>query len=158
MEKLDRNKRMAELKMKSQRKNICSNLIEIIDDLNIDAFISIDETIEISNRVYDTIDYLDCNKKIDKDLQICISEILNLKKEYYKYSDDYAVLFHADDRECGAFMIKVSDFFDHLAYILDFTSFSKGCRDLIYVDKKLRFGICVERYEYFNVLAKWKDA
>ena len=54
-------------------------------------------------------------------------------------------------------MIKVSDFFNNISKIFEFTSFSDGRRDLLFVDKNFRFGICIERYEYYNCISNWRD-
>lgn len=59
---------------------------------------------------------------------------------------------HFKDRECGAVKINVKDFFEHLD---DIAKFKEGYRDLIFVDEELRYGICIERYEYFNRLVIW---
>jgi len=157
IEERNRRDRIEELKIKSKRRNICSELTGIIDNIEINSFISIKDTIEISKRIYEKMDALSSQEKINKDIKTNLAVIAELKSEYAIYSNECAVLFHSEDRECGAIKVKVEDFFNHLVDIFELTSFAKGHRDLIFVHENLKFGICIERYEYFNKLVVWKS-
>lgn len=157
MDEQSRKEKIEKLKIKTRRNNICSSLNGIVDDIDINAFISVNDTIEISNKIYEKIDSLNNKEKIGKEAEVNISAIFDLKKDYQLYNNEYGLLFHADDRECGALMIKVSDFFNNISKIFEFTSFSDGRRDLLFVDKNFRFGICIERYEYYNCISNWRD-
>lgn len=150
-----RSNRIKELKMKSKRKCICKKLANIINDLEIEAFISVEDTIVVSKKVYEKIDSLTNQEEIDKDIECNLIKVDSLKEKYKIVFNESAILFYYEDRECGAIKIKVKDFFEHLDDIAEFTKFKGGYSDLILVDKDLKYGICVERYEYFNKLAVW---
>lgn len=157
MDEQSRENRIYELKLKSKRKNICLSINNTISDVDTNSFISINDTIEMSNKIYEKIDSLNNQVKIGKEAEVNISAILDLKKDYQSYNSEYGVLFHEDDRECGALMLKVSDFFDNISMIFDLTAFSAGRRDLIFVDKDFKFGICIERFEYYNCVSNWRE-
>ena len=151
----DRNNKIKELKMKSKRKVICQKLANITNSLNVESFISVEDTIVISNKVYEKIDTLRNQEEIDKNIESNLNELAKLKEEFRMFFNENALLFHYEDRECGAIRIKVEDFFRCLDDIAEFSKFREGYRDLIFVDENLKYGICIERYEYFNKLAVW---
>lgn len=151
----NRSNKIKELKLKSKRKSICKKLDNIINDLDIESFISVEDTIVISKKVYEKIDKVTNQEEIEKDIETNLIKVASLKEKYEMFFDENAILFHYDDRECGAIKIKTKDFFEHLEDIAEFTKFKGGYRDLILVDEDLKYGICIERYEYFNKLTIW---
>ncbi|MBD8048752.1 MULTISPECIES: YxiF family protein [Clostridium] len=151
----NRSNKIKELKMKSKRKGICKKLDNIINDLEIESFIPVEDTIVISKKVYEKIDTLTNQEEIDKNIEANLIKVASLKEKYKMFFYENAILFHYEDRECGAIKIKIKDFFEHLDDIAEFTKFKGGYRDLILVDEDLKYGICIERYEYFNKLAIW---
>lgn len=151
----NRSNKIKELKMKSKRKSICKKLANIINDLEVESFISVEDTIVISKKVYEKIDAFINQEEIEKDVESNLIKVASLKEKYKMVFNEKAILFHYEDRECGAIKIKVEDFFEHLADIAEFTKFKGGYRDLILVDEDLKYGICIERYEYFNKFVIW---
>lgn len=151
----NRSDKIKELKMKSKRKGICKKLDNIINDLEIEPFIPVEDTIVISKKVYEKIDTLTNQEEIDKNIEANLIKVASLKEKYKMFFYENAILFHYEHRECGAIKIKIKDFFEHLDDIAEFTKFKGGYRDLILVDEDLKYGICIERYEYFNKLAIW---
>lgn len=151
----NRSNKIKELKMKSKRKCMCKKLASIINDLEVESFISVEDTIAISKKVYEKIDTFINQEEIEKDIESNLIKVASLKEKYKMFFNEKAILFHYEDRECGAIKIKVEDFFEHLADIAEFTKFKGGYRDLILVDEDLKYGICIERYEYFNKLVIW---
>lgn len=151
----NRSNKIKEFKMQSKRKGICKKLANIINDLEVVSFISVEDTIVISKKVYEKIDTLINQEEMDKDIESNLIRVASLKEKYKMLFNENAVLFHYEDRECGAIKIKVEDFFEHLAEIAEFTKFKGGYRDLVIVDEDLKYGICIERYEYFNKLVIW---
>ncbi len=151
----NRSNKIKELKMKSKRKGIYIKLVNIINNLEIESFISVEDTIVISKKVYKKLDTLINQEEMEKDIESNLIKVASLKEKYKIFFNENAILFHYEDRECGAIKIKVEDFFEHLADIAEFTKFKGGYRDLILVDEDLKYGICIERYEYFNKLAVW---
>lgn len=134
--------------LKAKRKSICERL----NNIDSNSFISIEDTIAISKKVYEKIDTLISQEEIEKDVEDNLAKVARLKERVEKIFNDKAVLVHFKDRECGAVKINVKDFFEHLD---DIAKFKEGYRDLIFVDEELRYGICIERYEYFNRLVIW---
>lgn len=153
--KENRSNKIKELKMKSKRKGICEKLANIIKDLDLEGFISVEDTIVISKKVYKKIDTLTNQEEIDKDIESNLIKVASLKEKFKMLLNENAILLHYEDRECGAIKIKLDDFFEHLDDIAEFSKFKGGYRDLILVDENLKYGICIERYEYFNKLAAW---
>lgn len=134
--------------LKAKRKSICERL----NNIDSNSFISVEDTIAISKKVYEKIDTLISQEEIEKDVEDNLAKVARLKERVEKIFNDKAVLVHFKDRECGAVKINVKDFFEHLD---DIAEFKEGYRDLIFVDEELRYGICIERYEYFNRLVIW---
>lgn len=134
--------------LKAKRKSICERL----NNIDSNSFISVEDTIAISKKVYEKIDTLISQEEIEKDVEDNLAKVARLKERVEKIFNDKAVLVHFKDRECGAVKINVKDFFEHLD---DIAKFKEGYRDLIFVDEELRYGICIERYEYFNRLVIW---
>ena len=151
----NRINKIKELKMKSKKKYICKKLFGIINNLEIESFISVEDTIVISKKVYEKIDTLINQEEMEKDIESNLIKVDSLKEKYKMVFNENAILFHYEDRECGATKIKVEDFFEHLADIAEFTKFKEGYRYLILVDEDLKYGIGIERHEYFNKLAIW---
>lgn len=153
--KENRSNKLKEIKMKLKRKDICKMLNNFMDDLQIDSFISVEHTIVMSKKVYEKMDTLINQEEIEKDIESNLTKVASLKERYKMFFNENAILFHHDDRECGAIKIKVGCFFEHLDDIAHFSGFKGGYRDLILVDEDLKYGICIERSEYFNTLAVW---
>lgn len=151
----NRSNKIKELKMKSKRKVICKNMANIINDLELESFISVEDTIIISKKVYEKIDTLINQEEIEKDIESNLIKVASLKEKFKTFLNENAILFHYEDRDCGAIKIKVDDFFKYLEYIAEFSKFKGGYRDLILIDENLKYGICIERYEYFNKLVVW---
>lgn len=151
----NRSNKIKELKMKSKRKSICKKLANIINDLEVESFISVEDTIVISKKVYEKIYTLTNQEEIEKGIETNLIKVASLKEKYKMVFNENAILIHYEDRECGAIKIKVEDFFRCLDDIAEFSKFREGYRDLILVDEDLKYGICIERYEYFNKLAVW---
>lgn len=84
-----------------------------------------------------------------------LNKVANLEEIFKIFFYENAILLHYEDRECGAIRIKVEDFFKYLGDIAEFSKFKEGYSDLVLVDENLKYGICVERYEYFNKLFVW---
>ena len=153
--KENRNTRIIELKIKSKRNIICKKFTDIISTLDVDSFISIEDTMTISKRVYKKFDTLKNQEEITKDIDLNMKKVAILEVKFRSLFDKCGILLHYEDRESGAIKIKVEDFFKYLDYIVEFSRFKDGYRDLIFVDEDLMYGICVEKYEYFNKLIVW---
>ena len=151
----DRNNRIRELRMKLNRRIMCKELGDIIDKLEDKSFISVEDTIEISKKVYEKIDITIEQQEIQKDINDNLIKVTVLKDKYSTILNEYGILFHKEDRECGAIKVKVEDFFKNIGYIVKFTGFEDGYRDLIFVGQDLEYGICIEEYEYYNKLISW---
>ena len=152
-----RSNKIKELKLKAKRKFICKKLDNIISDLGIESFVSVEDTRIISKKVYEKIDTLKNQQEINKNIEDNLIKVTCLKEKYKMLLNQKAVLFHFEDGECGAIKIKIKDFFESLDTIAEFTKFKEGYRDLIFVDEDLKYGICIERYEYFNKLVVWNE-
>ncbi|MEG0051355.1 MAG: hypothetical protein RR712_04180 [Terrisporobacter sp.] len=150
-----RRERIKELKIKSKINCICKTWNQVINCIEVDSFISIEDTIRISEEVYNKIDKLPNQEKINTDVELNLDKVANLEEVFKIFFDENAIVLHYEDRECGAIKIKVEDFFKYLDSIAEFCKFKEGYSDLVLVDENLKYGICVERYEYFNKLFVW---
>ncbi|MEK5332835.1 hypothetical protein NSQ74_15370 [Lysinibacillus sp. FSL W8-0992] len=65
------------------------------------------------------------------------------------------VLFYEYDDEVDGIFISLDIFINNIQEILDFVGFTEGRMDLLFSDENLVAGICIERFEYENILTVW---
>lgn len=150
----DRQDRIRQLKVYAKRKEIVTCFNPSIS-VTTEDFISIEETINLTEEVYKRLDATPNQSKIEKEYQTSRDSLLALKEKTRMFFDKDVVLLHRLDRESGAVVMSLHCFWFNLDYLLDFIGFRDGYRDLVAVDKNLEFGICIERHEYYNNLALW---
>jgi len=106
-------------------------------------------------KVYEKIDTIPNQKALPTDPNIAKEEVLNLKESIRHLLDKRVVLFHGDNGDTGALIIELGDFFNNLCWYLNFVRFISGYGDVVLVEENLKFGVCVERYEYQNNMITW---
>lgn len=152
------DKERKEFKIKLKRHVLYKTWRNKIKCLKIESFISIEDSIKLRQNVLNKVDN-SSNKKILRDnYELNLKELANLKNLFIPFFEENAILFHSEILECGAIKIKVKHFFEYLDDIPEFTKYKIGWGDIIFVDKNLKYGICLERFEYFHQLCVWIES
>jgi hypothetical protein len=151
----DMGRRKNMLKYNMNRRWIVEELGRYLT-LQIDSFLSIEDTFNLQTELFKKIDSLNNFKELQKDASANLIEVYSLKDFFVDFLYHKAVLFYHKACDYGAIEIFIADFFRNIAQLAYFTKFRDGYGDLILVDQKLIFGLCLERNEYFNKLTFWK--
>jgi hypothetical protein len=151
---IDRKNRLETLKKENYRRMFLKKIPKNIgDDFN---FLSTGATKIISKKVYKIIDDSSYKKRLSKDYNESLSELIEIKKKKYSYlSTKKGILFHYKLIDLGALIIKCNDLLDNIDEFLTLTKFKSEKSDFILVGVNLEFGICIERYEYYNEFVCW---
>ena len=147
-----------ELRIRLRRRVIFNTLKKFIPSIDNELYIEIEETKLISEKLYRKVDEIKAYEDLNKDEYSNLKRVLAYKEKFKMIFNESAILFHYEDDETGAIRIKVKDFFENLYDISSFTGFSKGCGDLVLINEDLKYGVCIERYEYFNKLVVWTES
>lgn len=123
--------------------------------LQLDSFLSVEDTLVLQTELFKKVDSIDKFKILEKEVSVNLKEVYELKKPFEDYLMDKAVLFYHKAYDYGAIEIFTKDFFDNIELLASFIKFKDGYCDLLLVDRGLKFGLCVERNEYFNKMTYW---
>lgn len=145
------------LKQRLKQKALENEVNKVIEGFNSSYFLSIEETNELSNKIYIKIDKTLFQKEIIKDIDFNIKTLLLIKRQFINIWNQEGILFHFYDRESGAIKISFNNLFNNLEFFIKFIKFDIGYRDFLFVDKELKFGVCIEKFEYFNKLIIWNE-
>ncbi|QCT01635.1 group-specific protein [Paenibacillus algicola] len=151
----DRKEKIKELQIKNRRKKLENDIKSKINEITIEGFMGIEDTIKISRNIYKKIDLISNKTPIPKQLKYSKQYLLSLENQFKALNDKTMLLFHQQDRETGLLKIPLHDFFIDIDTLLDVVGFAKDYRDLLFVDEGLSLGICIERFEYENSFIVW---
>lgn len=152
----------AELEKRKKELQISLNRKMIIDELNkyltlqLDSFLSIDDTLVLQNELFKKVDSINKFKILEKDISANLKEVYELKNYFENFLMHKAILFYHKAFEYGAIEILTKDFYNNIEILASFTKFKDGYSDLLLVDRELKFGLCVERNEYVNKMTYWQ--
>lgn len=144
-------------------KNILIENIPILKNIKF-SFVEVNKINSLLNDIYNKIDFIskdtknlllikDCD---DVNLEISCKEIMKLKEKFYKYKDFVKWIFFIKFKgEFYAIEINIDIIFDNIDYFFEISGFKKGYSDFLFVSEDLLYGICIERYEYHNILVRW---
>ncbi|WP_431808441.1 YxiF family protein [Lysinibacillus sphaericus] len=59
-------------------------------------------------------------------------------------------MFHLNYRETGAIILRLEDIFRDINWIVNFSGYSNGAFDFVVVEPTFIYGICIERFEYWD--------
>lgn len=153
---IEQSNKIKALRIINERKKIVKEISNYIEKITLDSFISIENTIDLSGNAYKYIDTIENKIMLDKENKGIVEKINCYKEKFEDISDAEGVLLHYYDRNVGALILTVKEFWHNIDNLLKFIKFYDGYRDLIFVEKNLKFGICIERFEYNNQLVIWK--
>ncbi len=113
------------------------------------------------NNIYEKIDFnsqddkkvllLEKNEKLD----MYYNEIMKFKQEIFQIQDSVECIIFIEFKELYPIVIDGNIVFEYLDVFFEISGFKEGNADFIFTSKDLSYGICIEKYEYFNKLIKW---
>lgn len=113
------------------------------------------------NNIYEKIDFnsqddkkvllLEKNEKLD----MYYNEIMKFKQEIFQIQDSVECIIFIEFKELYPIVIDGNIVFEYLDVFFEISGFKEGNSDFIFTSKDLSYGICIEKYEYFNKLIKW---
>ncbi|QKE72091.1 hypothetical protein HPK19_04450 [Arthrobacter citreus] len=65
------------------------------------------------------------------------------------------ILFHFNYGETGAISLRLKDIFSDIKWIVNFSGYYKGDFDFVVVESTFKLGICIERFEYWDIFTSW---
>ncbi|PMB03043.1 hypothetical protein CEN49_24280 [Fischerella thermalis CCMEE 5273] len=150
---IHRKNRLENLKKENYRRIFLKKLPKNIgNDCN---FLSIGATKIISKKVYKIIDDSSYKKRLSKDYNESLSVLIEMKKKHSYLSTKKGILFHYKLIDLGALIITCNNFLDNIDELLAYTKFKSEQSDFILIGVNLEYGICIERYEYYNEFVCW---
>lgn len=153
----DRREKMEYLKRKSRRKNFLKelNFISVTEE----SFLDIKDNDLFCKKVFSLLNTQknknqikgeDYKEIIQKSIQFLKKTIKNIE-----VTEKKGRLLFFRDNEIEAVLINVNEVFTNLDKVLDLTKFSIGYGDFILVAEDFRFGLSIERTEYFYECSVW---
>ncbi|MGQ7866168.1 YxiF family protein [Bacillus sp. WC2502] len=153
----NRNSKIETLKRKSRRKHLINELSYMTLPEN--AFLDIEENQLFCQKVFAFLQSREHKIQIHGEhYQEHIEKSVQMLKELVsqvKVIPAQARLMFFREREIEALEVNVNEVFFHLNRLLEQTKFLSGYGDFILVAEDFRFGLCIERTEYFYELSIW---
>lgn len=156
---MDRKERIKVLQIENSRRLLCKDMKEYIEEVNVDNFVSLENTVELTKKILKHMEYMDkrklsVKKPLDYSYEKLFKENLNI---LLKNPEHDIVFFHYLSSEIGALEIKVSLMIKNIDYFLSISEMNSkwGC-DIFAVSKDMRFGLGIWRTEYEFILYKWE--
>ena len=152
--------RLAKINM-LQRKNRRNNLIKVLSFMHVDASCFLDSC---ANEVFCKTVFSVLDTKEHK-IQIhganhneCMQTSMRLIHDTLRgmgVTSTYGRLLFFRDNEIEAVRVPIDGVCRNVAALFDITKFSIGLGDFILVAEDFRFGLCIERTEYFYECSVW---
>lgn len=153
----NRNSKIETLKRKSRRKHLMNELSYMTLPEN--AFLDIEENQLFCQKVFTFLQSREEKVQIyGNHYREHIEKSEQMLKELVKkvkITPTQGRLLFFRDREIEAFLVNVDEVFSHLNQLLEQTKFSTGYGDFLLVAEDFRFGLCIERTEYYYELSIW---
>ncbi len=141
-------------------KNIIFNRLPILKDFGI-KFIEKDKSSLLLNEIYKKIDFNSQDNKnvllIEKNEKINLyyNEVMEFRNKIFKIQNNIECVLFIEFKEFYPVIINGNMVLQYIDIFFDITGFKEGNADFIFVSKDLSYGICIEKYEYYNKLVKW---
>lgn len=155
---MDRKERIKILQIENNRRLLCKDMKEYIEGINVDNFVSLENTVELTEKILKRMEYMDERKlSVKKPLDYSFEKLFKENMDtLLKKSQQNIVFFHYLSSEIGAIEIKISSMIKNIDYILSISEMNKWACDVFAVSKDMRFGLCIWRTEYEFILYKWE--
>ncbi|PEL06698.1 hypothetical protein [Bacillus sp. AFS017336] len=155
----DRKEKIKLLQMKNKRNNKIKELISKDIHLTFSSFVDPEYSRKLLINFYNEIDKLGENKeefKFDHSYSKAVKELdLLYKKIPTHLLEMEVILFHLNYRETGAISLRLKDIFSDINWIVNFSGYSKGDFDFVVFESTFKLGICIERFEYWDIFTSW---
>ena len=145
------------LKRQSRRKN----LVKEINFMNLteEPFLDIEDNDLFCKNVFSLLNTKENKMQLQGDsykerIQKSI-QLLNDTIDNIEVIPKQGRLLFFRENEIEAVLVNVNEVFSHLNEVIELTKFSVGYGDFILVAEDFKFGICIERTEYFYELSVW---
>ncbi|UDK97884.1 hypothetical protein EYB33_16900 [Lysinibacillus sphaericus] len=159
MEINERKEKINLLQMKSKRNTIIKEMKIKDIHLTLDSFLepqhSYDLLGDLFNKIDKPVEYKEefkfghCKDKAAKELGLLYKKIPKQLQE------KEVILFHLNYRETGAIILRLEDIFRDINWIVNFSGYSNGAFDFVVVEPTFIYGICIERFKYWDTFTIW---
>jgi len=155
--KNNRQKRIWELQIKNRRVLVQKEVEKNFKGYVHAGFLEIAIIEELKNKIYAKIDKVPKRRSLSMEYEQILEVLLGL--DFRSITDNppekQMVLFYEYNGGVDGLFILLEIFMNNIQKILEFVGFTEGRMDLLYTDANLGTGICIERFEYMNILTVW---
>jgi hypothetical protein len=159
MEINERKEKIKLLQMKSNRNNIIKEMKVKDIHLTLDSFLEPQYSRDLLGNLYTEIDNLGENKEGFKFEHSNVKAVKGLDLLYKKIpkqlQEKEVILFHLNYLDTGAIILRFKDIFRDINWIVNFSGYSNGAFDFVVFEPTFIFGICIERFEYWDTFTNW---
>ena len=150
--------KMELLKRRNRRNNLIKELspyVRIPDT----PFFDIEVNSDFCDKAYEKVDTI-CDKlriqgeNYENTIELSKNYLINFINSN-SFENDFARLLFFREHEIEAVKVPIKDIIDNINSILEIMHFNSGYSDFILIDENFRFGICIERTEYFHEFCSW---
>lgn len=156
---MDRKEKIKNLQIRNSRRLFCEKMKQYIEEITIDDFISMDDTIQLQNKILWRMDEMDKKEKSLKEpINASYASLFKMNCDIFsKYNDAKVIFFHRQAIDIGAIEISVSSIMKNIDYIiLTSEMYEYGC-SIFLVSQDMRFGLCLWKSEYNFTIYKWTE-
>lgn len=119
--------------------------------LSLESFMNVEETISFQQAVYRELDKMSYRTEVRNDFNDTLFIVKELKKKFDEISKEEVVIFYHEMRDYGGLIVRVSDFFENVDKLAEFSGFSLGYNNEFgFISTDLAHGLYVEGGEYNN--------
>ena len=154
---MDRRERIKYLQIQNSRKILLNRMSGNLDEITLDDFISLESTKELQRKTFILMEKFE---RIGRDeilpLQISYEEVVKENSDILERNREQKVVFyHRQAMSIGAIEISIDSILKNLDFFIAESEMGNcGCR-VLFVDKSMRFGLCLWKGEYNMTLYKW---
>jgi len=151
----ERKEKINLLQMKSKRNTIIKEMKIKDIHLTLDSFLEPQHSYDLFNKIDKPVENKEefkfghCKDKAAKELRLLYKKIPKQLQE------KEVILFHLNYRETGAIILRLEDIFRDINWIVNFSGYSNGAFDFVVVEPTFNYGICIERFEYWDTFTIW---
>lgn len=157
---MDRKERIKVLQIENRRRLLCKDMQEYIEEISVDNFVSLENTVELTEKILKHMEYMNERKlSVKKPWDYSYEKLFKENMDILlKNSEQNIIFFHYLSHKIGAIEIKVSSMIKNIDYILSLSDMKKPtCCDVFAVSKDMSVGLCIWRAEYELLLYKWEQ-
>jgi hypothetical protein len=155
----ERKEKIKLLQMKSKRNNIIKEMKTKDIHLTLDSFLEPQYSYDLLGDLFNKIDKLGENKeeiKFEHNTNKTVIQLWMLYKKIPKQlKEKEVILFHLNYLDTGAIILSLEDIFRDINWIVNFSGYSNGAFDFAVVESTFNYGICIERFEYWDTFTIW---